>query len=249
MGKVRFKELGTGSFFGNMVYSRIVPRDHFLVKLAQLIDWDAFVPILLSAYKGLGKRGRPAYSPVVILKMLVITYLYDLSERQTEGVVNYNLPVKEFVGLAVDEKAPDHTTLCLFKARLREAGCWERLEAIADGVLGQAREAGVRLGPIQVVDSVHTVADVDNDADRRRQEKGGLPRDPQAQMVKKGKRRKTGPDGKVTTEEVQYLPKVRPWGVQEPRELECRGRADHSDSSHTGRCRRQWTVPSPPGSR
>lgn len=205
MTEERFKEVGEGSFFGSLVYSRIVPRDHFLVQLGQIIDWEAFLPILLPAYEGLGKYGRPPYSPTVPLKMLVISYLYDLSERQTEEVVNYNLPVKEFVGLAVDEPAPDHSTLCLFKRRLREAGCWEKLEAVADEVLRQALEAGIRLGPIQVVDSVHTVADVDREADRTRQERGKPPRDPQAQVVRKGQRRETRPDGKVTTEDVQYL--------------------------------------------
>lgn len=200
-----FKGLGMNSFFGDLVYHRIVPRDHFLVKLNQVIDWEAFVPMLLPAYEGLGQEGRPPYSPSVILKMLVITYLYNLSERQTEEVVNFQLPVKEFVGLAVDERAPDHSTLTLFKRRLREANAWDKLEAIGDQVLRQAQTAGITLGKIQVVDSVHTVADVDKDADRERQEHGKPPRDPQAQLVKKGKHAVTHPNGEVKTEEVQYL--------------------------------------------
>jgi IS5 family transposase len=204
MAKQRFKHLGLGSFFGGFVYERIVPRDHFLVKLNQVINWDAFVPILLPAYEGLAEEGRPPYSPVVILKMLVITYLYNLSERQTEEVVNFQLPVKEFVGLAVDEPAPDHSTLCLFKRRLREASRWEQFEAIGDAVLQQARTAGITLGQIQVVDSVHSVADVDNDADRKRQAHGQLPRDPQATLVRKGKRAVTQADGQVETCEIQY---------------------------------------------
>jgi transposase, IS5 family len=205
MGKQHFKELGTESFFGRFVYERIVPRDHFLVKLAEVIDWEAFVPILLPAYEGLAQEGRPPYSPEVILKMLVITYLYSLSERQTEEVANYNLPIKEFVGLAVDEPAPDHSTLCLFKRRLAAAGYWSRFEAVSDGILAQARRAGIKLGQIQVVDSVHTVADIDKDADRARQEHGKPCRDPQAQIVSKGKRRKTEPDGTVVEREVRYL--------------------------------------------
>lgn len=204
MARRRFKNLGLGSFFGDLVYSRIVPRDHFLVKLNHAIDWEAFVPILLPTYQGLAEQGRPPYSPSVILKMLLIAYLYNLSERQTEEVVNFQLPVKEFVGLAVDEPAPDHSTLGLFKRRLREAGAWEAFQAIGDEVLRQAQQAGIRLGEIQVVDSVHTVADVDNDADRRRQEQGQPPRDPQAQLVQKGKHPVTQPDGKVVTREIQY---------------------------------------------
>jgi IS5 family transposase len=204
MRRKRFKPLGLGSFFGDLVYTRVVPRDHFLVKLNQLIDWEQFVPILLPAYEGLAEEGRPPYSPIVLLKMLLITYLYNLSERQTEEVVNFQLPVKEFVGLAVDEPAPDHSTLGLFKRRLRETGRWEPFAAVSESVLQQAQAAGIRLGEIQVVDSVHTVADVDNDADRHRQEQGQAPRDPEAQLVKKGKRAITQPDGKVEMQEIQY---------------------------------------------
>ena len=122
MGQPRFKNLGRSSFFGDMVYLRIVPRDHFLVKLNHVIDWEQFVPILLPAYEGLAEEGRPPYSPVVILKMLLITYLYNLSERQTEEVVNFQLPVKEFVGLAVDEPAPDHRTLVSVQATSTRGG-------------------------------------------------------------------------------------------------------------------------------
>lgn len=204
MSKRRFKPLGLGSFFGNLVYERIVPRDHFLVKLNQIIDWAAFVPPLLPAYQGLAEEGAPPYSPVVLLKMLVIAYLYNLSERQTEEVVNFQLPVKEFVGLAVDEPAPDHSTLCLFKRRLRQASRWSHFQTINDEILRQAIAAGITLGKIQVVDSVHTVANVDNDADRKRQEHGQAARDPDASTVHKGKRTITEANGQVTTRDLQY---------------------------------------------
>jgi transposase, IS5 family len=205
MAEKHFKQLGIDSFFGSFVYQRVVPRDHFLVKLNQVIEWDGFTKILLPAYKGLAEEGRPPYPPVVILKMLVIGYLYRFSERQVEEATNFNLAIKEFVGLAVDELAPDHSTLSEFNQRIREAGGWAKLQAIGDSVLRQATAAGIKLGKIQVVDSVHTVADVDNDVDRQRQEHGQPPRDQQAQLVKKGKRRQTGPDGKVTKANLQYL--------------------------------------------
>lgn len=200
-----FKQLGLGSFFGAPVYERVVPRDHFLVQLNRVIDWESFTEVLLPAYKGLAEEGRPPYPPVVVLKMLVIAYLYRFSERQVEEATNLNLAIKEFVGLAVDELAPDHSTLSEFNKRLRETGGWQQLQFIGDSVLRQAQAAGIRLGKIQVVDSVHTVADVDNDADRQRQNQGRPPRDKQAQLVKKGKRRKTGPDGAVSQQTVQYL--------------------------------------------
>jgi transposase, IS5 family len=205
MAEKRFKQLGMGSFFGNLVYERVVPRDHFLVQLNRLIDWDAFTPILLPAYKGLAEEGRPPYPPVTLLKMLVIAYLYHFSERQVEEAANFHLAIKEFVGLAADEVAPDHSTLSEFNRRIREMGGWAQFQQINDSVLRQAQVAGIQLGKIQVVDSVHTVADVDNEKDRERQKQGKPPRDNQAQLVKKGKRRKTAPDGTVTSQEVQHL--------------------------------------------
>jgi len=61
------------------------------------------------------------------------------------------------------------------------------------------------MGKIQVADSVHTVADVNNEKDRKRQEKEGKPpRDPDAQMVNKGKRRVVGPDGKERIKQIPY---------------------------------------------
>lgn len=205
MTRKRYQQVGLGSFFGQMVYERVVPRDHFLVKLNEIIDWSSLNEVLVQAYKGGAERGRPPYEPVVLLKMLVISYLYDISERRVEEATNFHLAIKEFVGLAVDQPAPDHSTLSDFKRRLQEGGGWAAFEAIGASVLQQARAAGVALGNIQVVDSVHTVADVDNEADRRRQEEGQPPRDGQAQLVKKGKRRQTGPDGKVTQKMVQHL--------------------------------------------
>ena len=205
MGKSRFKELGSDSFFGHFVYLQVVPRDHFLVRLNQVIDWEAFVPLILPAYPGRGEVGNTPYHPVALLKMLVLAHLYKLSERQIEEFVNFNLPAKEFVGFAVNVAAPDHSTLSVFKIRLLECGLWKQFEQINDAVLHQAEEAGIQLGKVQVVDSVHTVADVDNDADRKRQERGQPARDPQAQLVNKGKQSVRQPDGTVKMEERKYL--------------------------------------------
>jgi IS5 family transposase len=201
----KFKETGMGSFFGDLVYTQIVPRDHFLVRLNEMIDWEVLIEVLLPTYKGLGEKGRPPYSPEVIFKMLLISHLYNISERQTEEWASFYLPAKEFIGLAVNEAAPDHSTLCAFKRRVEQAGRWKHFEMASDEILRQAMAAGVKMGTIQLVDSVHTVADVDNDADRKRQQGGKPPRDPQARLVKKGRRRKTEANGEVTIKEIQYL--------------------------------------------
>jgi IS5 family transposase len=134
---------------------------------------------------------------VVILKMLVLAVLYDISERQTEAYVNDSLSAKWFLGLAVNERAPDHSTLTAFKGRVVEQGGEGCLEALLGEIIGQAQEAGVTFGTIQVVDSTHTVANVNTAKDKRRQkEEGKPPRDGGAAWGAKGKQTVKDEDGK-----------------------------------------------------
>jgi len=94
MGRKRFKRLGKGSFFGDLVYNRAVPDSHFLRQLERGISWQVFSERLIRLCGGQAEEGRLPYDPVVILKMLLLAYRYDLSERQAEAYVNDSLSAK-----------------------------------------------------------------------------------------------------------------------------------------------------------
>jgi IS5 family transposase len=192
MAKRRFKELGVGSFFGAYVYQRAVPEGHFLRRLDAVVDWEMFTPKLIRLYRGGAKRGRPPYNPVVILKMLLISFLYDLSERQAEAYVNDSLSAKCFLGLAVDEAGPDHSTLTKFKERIEKHGKEALLEELLRDVVAMGMSKGVVFGSIQVVDSTHTLADVNVSKDDHRDDQGKPRRDREARWGVKGKRRGKG---------------------------------------------------------
>ena len=200
----RFKDTGLNSFYGHFLYEQIVPQNHFLRALNCLFDWDDLGGHLIGLYKGMGLFGQSPYDPVLVLKMLFLSYLYDLSERDTERFVNENIPARYFVGLAVDQQGPDHSTLTKFKNRLIAGDAWGDLGQIFDGLLQQARNQGLQMGQIQLVDSVHTQADVNREKDKRRQEKGQAPRDPDARVVHKGEREVVEPDGKRTKKKISY---------------------------------------------
>jgi IS5 family transposase len=149
--------------------------------------------------------GRPPYEPAVILRMLLVSYLYDLSERQVEEMVTYHLPMKYFVGLAVDERAPDHSTLSTFKDRIGENGHLAAYQEMLAQIVVMAGELGVVFGQIQVLDSVHTVADVNTQKDESRQKREGKgPRDPSAQWGVKHSRRVKTSEGQVV-EQREYF--------------------------------------------
>lgn len=200
MARRRFKDLGTGSFFGTLVYDRAVPHTHFLRQLEDVVDWSAFTERLLQLYRGAAQVGRPPYNPAVLLKMLLLSYLYDLSERQTEMYVNDSLSAKCFLGLAVDETGPDHSTLTVFKRRIIEGGGEVRLQELLAELVQQALDQGVEFGEVQLVDSTHTVADVNTRKDERRQKKGQGPRDRGARWGVKHTKRHRNEKGEVVTQ-------------------------------------------------
>jgi IS5 family transposase len=205
-GRRRYQDTGRGSFFGDLAYERILERysKHFLVTLDKLFDWEAMSEGMIRLYKGRGEVGRPPYPPVLILKMLFLSYLYDVSERAIAELADLHLLMKWFLGLAIDGPAPDHTTLTVFKERFLAGNNWQMLEALFDDMIRQAQAHGLQFGELQVLDSVHTQANVNAEKDRERQEHGRGPRDPDARVVYKGKRRVTQPDGTTKTQAIRY---------------------------------------------
>lgn len=191
MVKVRFKKDTTNSFFGHFLYGQVLPEDHFLVRLKNEVPWRGICEKarLIEAYKGGGEYGPPPYPPEKILRMLLVPYLFNISEREAEQVVRFNLLAKHFVGLGVDELPPDHSTLTVFKDRLlRYQGkmAWENL---FNQIIILAKKKGIKFGRLQIIDSTHTTADVNLEKDKQRKKKQGKPpRDPEASFKTKGEK-------------------------------------------------------------
>jgi len=205
MARIRFKKQGSDSFFGDWLYDRVVPEDHFLRQLDAIIPWEQFSDQLLQFYGGGAMYGRPPYDPAMMLKTLLIAYLYDLSERAAEQQINDSLSMKWFLGLAIDEAAPHHSTVCKFRQRLIDNDKEKALETMLSTIINLAMEQGVELGTIQVIDSVHTIADVNTQKDdKRKKKKGKPPRDDDAAWGVKHTKRKRDGQGKVVKQR-QYF--------------------------------------------
>lgn len=195
MAEPRVQSDGRGAFFGDFLYDMVIPQDHFLRHLRELVPWHRYTYRLIKYYRGKGRVGRPPVDPALVLKMLVLSYLYNQSERQIEDWCNLYLPAKYFLGLAVNEKVPDHSTLTVFKRRILENGKLDAYERLLQHIIQDAREAGIEFGPVQIVDSTHIVADVNVSKDKKRQKDGKEPRDPDARWGCKGSYTVTYRDG------------------------------------------------------
>ncbi len=142
------------SFFDEAIYDRLIPQDHLLIRLNQTIDWSFIEAACRPFYQIRGRRGE---NPVVLFKMLFLSYLYDISQRRIEEDCTYNVLYKAFLGLEVDDKAPDHSTLSRFRERLGEAG----FTAIFNRLVELARRQGIVSDRLRIIDSTHQVANVD----------------------------------------------------------------------------------------
>ena len=50
MEQQRYVETGNNSFYGEYLYDQVVPQDHFLRKLRQIIDWNRFTRKLIKLF-------------------------------------------------------------------------------------------------------------------------------------------------------------------------------------------------------
>jgi transposase, IS5 family len=188
MGQPRYRETGDNSFYANYLYDQIVAKGHFLRQLDAVIPWQEYGAQLLKCYKGAGEYGRPPWEPVLMLKVLLLAQLYDLSRRDTEAYLNENIPAKWFIGLAIDKPAPDYSTIADFQSRLVKNRKAEVFKKLLDDLIFLAKSKGVVFGSIQIVDSVHVIADVNTQKDDHRDKEGKPRRDPAAQWGVKHKR-------------------------------------------------------------
>jgi IS5 family transposase len=103
-----------------------------------------------------------------------------------EELANDSLSVGLFLGIGANERVPDHSTLTLFKNRLIQNAGMKAYEALFNEIIQIAQDKGVKFGQLQIVDSLHLVADVNITKDRQRQKEGKPARDKDAGWGAKG---------------------------------------------------------------
>src|SRR3954463_9110524 len=66
-----------------------------------------------------GTRGRPSIAPGIYFRMLLVGYFEGIdSQRGIAWRCADSLSLREFLGIALDEKSPDHSTLTNTRKRL-----------------------------------------------------------------------------------------------------------------------------------
>ncbi len=143
-------------FFGTI--DEIMPKEHFLRNLDRLVDFNFIYEKVESLYSN---TGRPSVDPVVLIKMLLIGYLYGIeSERKLEQEVCVNIAYRWFLGIELDEPVPDHSTIS--QLRRRKFNGTTVFRDIFDEIVRKCIDSGLVAGKLLLTDSTHIKANDKN---------------------------------------------------------------------------------------
>ena len=105
-----------------------IRKNTFFKQINTLIDWKEIDKEIVKVYKrGYSVDGRPAYSGLLLFKMLLPGIWYDLSDEKVEESVNDSLSMMRFCDLEIEDKVPDHSALSRFRTELTEKKSFDRL--------------------------------------------------------------------------------------------------------------------------
>lgn len=140
------------------IYDRLIPRDHFLRKINELIDFSFIVDELREKYCLVD--GRNAFSPILLFKYLLLKVIYNLSDRDLVERSLYDMSFKYFLGLRPEDDVIHPTTLSKFrKLRLKDENL---LDLLIRKSVQIAIEKGIIKSKTIIVDATHTRARYNN---------------------------------------------------------------------------------------
>jgi len=133
----------------------LIPRDHLLRKINQVIDFSFIYEKVEHLY--CADNGRPPIDPVMLFKMLFIGYLFGIrSERRLEKEIQVNTAYRWFLGLGLTGKVPDHSTISRNRIdRFAGTGVYQE---IFDEIVLQAMKRKLIDGKTLYTDSTHLKA-------------------------------------------------------------------------------------------
>jgi IS5 family transposase len=96
---------------------------HALIRLAKKVDWDSLVTQFLKYFNE--KAGRPILAIRLMIGLLLLKYMYDLSDAALVALWKENIYFQAFTGRDVyEDRTPcDSSQLALFRKRIGIEGC------------------------------------------------------------------------------------------------------------------------------
>ncbi|MHB8881308.1 MAG: IS1182 family transposase [Thermodesulfovibrionales bacterium] len=132
----------------------MIPENHLLRLVDKHVSLDFIRKRVHHLYS---HTGRPSIDPEILLRMLLIGYLYGItSERRLCEEVKMHIGYRWFVGLNLEDKIPDHSTFS--KNRHERFAEGSLFQEIFDEIVNQCITKGLLTGKHLTVDSTYIKA-------------------------------------------------------------------------------------------
>ena len=117
------------SFAEIIIEDRLKRLDNsFLVQIDQCLNWKKIRTCINTKYtKTQNAAGASAYDGLMLFKILLLETWYGLNDRQIEERINDSLSFSRFIGLSLEHRAPDHSTISRFRTALTSLGLMDKL--------------------------------------------------------------------------------------------------------------------------
>lgn len=88
----------------------MIPEKHLLRQINNCVNFDFIYDKATPYYSSIGRK---SVDPVVMIKMLLVGYLYGIkSERRLEEEISLNIAYRWFCGLRLTDRVPRFFWLC-----------------------------------------------------------------------------------------------------------------------------------------
>jgi transposase len=137
----------------SVLYNKI-PKNHKLKLLKDEIDFSFINKALEQTY--CKYYGRPAKEPELMVKLLVLQYLYNLSDERVVEDASLNLAYMYFLGINPEDDLPHPSLLTKFRKNKLEGNL--TVDEVIAEVVRQCVEKGILEGSGISIDTTHTEA-------------------------------------------------------------------------------------------
>lgn len=146
-----------GSFFdASYICEELIPSDSYYRKFKEIVS--PLMDELNFETMYCQDNGRPPISPKLLAQVLLLQFHKNLSDREMERACMYDIEIKYALGLKLDERPFDHSSLGDFRKRLLEHG---QSKMIFDKILNRLIDLElIKRDEIQRIDATHMIADI-----------------------------------------------------------------------------------------
>jgi len=140
--------------FADLAVEKHADKNRALAVLKQLnltIDWNPIKQLLDQCYHtGKQPDGGKAYPPLLLFKCLLLQKWFQIpSDPELESQINDRISFKSFLGLPLDQAAPDHSTFSRFRSRLSK----QAMIKLNSALLAQLHQHGITVNEGVAIDA------------------------------------------------------------------------------------------------